>query len=104
MAMRYINKPQICKNPTKITANCCKPNVCHNIQNNQKEFLKRGMAWTKEKPKGTTFKVQSIAIATPLYIDLIHQWQTYHHRTLADPMLKIWVTFFATGLKRGAYI
>ena len=27
----------------------------------------------KQKPKGTIFKVQSIAIANPLYIDLIHK-------------------------------
>ena len=31
------------------------------------------MTRTKQKPKGTIFKVQSIAIANPLYIDLIHQ-------------------------------
>ena len=42
---------------------------------NQKEILKRGITWTEQKPKGTTFKVQSIAISNPLYIDLIHQWQ-----------------------------
>ena len=29
----------------------------------------------RTKPKGTTFKVQSIGIANPLYIDLIHQWR-----------------------------
>ena len=32
------------------------------------------MTWTEQKTKGTTFKVQSITIANPLYIDFIHQW------------------------------
>jgi hypothetical protein len=40
---------------------------------NQNEILKRGMTWTEQKPKGTTFKVQSITVANPWYIDLIHQ-------------------------------
>ena len=40
---------------------------------NQKEILKRGITLTEQKPKGTTFKVQSIDIANPLYIDLTHQ-------------------------------
>ena len=40
---------------------------------NQMEILIRGMTWTEQKPKGTTFKVQSIAIGNPLNIDLIHQ-------------------------------
>ena len=31
------------------------------------------MTWKKQKQKGTTFDVQSIAIANPLYIDLIQQ-------------------------------
>ena len=30
------------------------------------------MTWTEQKQKGTNFKVQGIAIANPLYIDLIH--------------------------------
>ena len=41
---------------------------------NQNEILKRGMTWTEQKPKGTTFKVHSWAIANSLNIDLIHQW------------------------------
>ena len=32
------------------------------------------MTWTEQKPKGTPFKVQSIAIANPFDIDLIHQF------------------------------
>ena len=40
----------------------------------QKEILKRGMTWTEQKPKGTTFQVQFIAIANLFYIELIHQW------------------------------
>ena len=36
---------------------------------NQNEILKRGITWTEQKPKGTTFKVQSIATENPLYID-----------------------------------
>ena len=43
------------------------------LLSNQNEILKRAMTWTEQKPKGTTFKVHSIAIANPLYIDLIHQ-------------------------------
>ena len=43
------------------------------LLSNQKEILKRGMTLTEPKPKGTTFKVQSIAIVNPLYIDLKHQ-------------------------------
>ena len=39
------------------------------LLSNQKEILKRGMTWTEQKPKGTTFKVQSIAVANQLYID-----------------------------------
>ena len=35
--------------------------------------LKRDMTSTEQKPKGTTLKVQSIAIENPLYIGLIHQ-------------------------------
>ena len=31
------------------------------------------MTWTEQKTKGTTFKVQSITIANPLYIDFIYQ-------------------------------
>ena len=46
------------------------------LQSKQKEILKRGMTSTEPKPKSTTFKVQLIAIANPLYIDLIHQWET----------------------------
>ena len=36
----------------------------------------RGFLWilTEKKRKGTTLKVQSIALANPLYIYLIHQW------------------------------
>ena len=45
------------------------------LLSNQKEILKKGISWTEEKQKGTTFKVQSIAIANPLYTDLIHQYQ-----------------------------
>ena len=40
---------------------------------NQREILKSGMTRTEKEPKSTTFKVQSIAIAKPFYIDLIHQ-------------------------------
>ena len=43
------------------------------LLSNQNEILKRRMPWTEQKPKGTTFKVQSIGIANPFYIDLIHQ-------------------------------
>ena len=46
------------------------------LLSNQTEILKRGMTWTEQKTKGTTFKVQYVAIANPLYIDLIHQWTT----------------------------
>ena len=42
---------------------------------NQKEMMKRGMTWAKQKPKGTTCKGQFIATANPIYIDLMHQWQ-----------------------------
>ena len=42
------------------------------LPSNQEEIMKRGMTWTEQKPKGTTFKVQSIAIANPSYIDLTH--------------------------------
>ena len=31
------------------------------------------MTWTKQRQKGTTFKVQLVAIANPLYIDMIQQ-------------------------------
>ena len=41
------------------------------LLNNQKEILKRGMTWIKQKPKGTTFKVPSIAKENPLYIDFL---------------------------------
>ena len=47
------------------------------------EILKRGMTWKKQKQKGTTFKVQSIAVANPLYIDLIHQWSYCQSKTAA---------------------
>ena len=40
----------------------------------QKDILKRGMTWTEQKQEGTTFKVQSLAIANSLYSDLINQW------------------------------
>ena len=35
------------------------------------------MTCTEQKPKGTTFKVQSFTLASPIYIDLIHQWYMY---------------------------
>ena len=44
-----------------------------NLLSIKKDILKRGLTWTKQKPKVTTFKRQSIAVANPLYIDLIHQ-------------------------------
>ena len=31
------------------------------------------MTWAEQKPKGITFKVHSLAIENPLYMDLIHQ-------------------------------
>ena len=31
------------------------------------------MTYTKQKPKGISFKVQFIAISNPFYTDLIHQ-------------------------------
>ena len=43
------------------------------LLSNQNEVLKRGMSRTEQKPKGTTFKVHSLGIENPLYIDLIHQ-------------------------------
>ena len=43
------------------------------LLSNQNKILKRGMTWTEQKPNGTTFEVQSVAIANQLYIDLIHQ-------------------------------
>ena len=45
---------------------------------NQKKILKRGITETEQKTKGTTFKVQSIAIPNSLYIDLIHQFPGQH--------------------------
>ena len=44
---------------------------------NEKEILRRGMTLTEQKPKGTTFKDQSISLANSLYIDLIHQSLVY---------------------------
>ena len=35
------------------------------LLSNQNKILKRGMTWTEHKQKGTTFKVQSLAIANP---------------------------------------
>ena len=43
------------------------------LLSNQNEILKRGIIWTEQKLKGTPLKVQSIVIANPLYIYLIHQ-------------------------------
>ena len=39
------------------------------LLSNQKEIVKRGMTCTEQKLKGTHFKVQSIAIANPIYFD-----------------------------------
>ena len=71
--MRFIDKPQISLNPKK-SRKPLQDEFSSLLLSNQKEILKRGMTWTEQKLKGTTFKVQSIAIANPLYIDFIHQW------------------------------
>ena len=47
------------------------------LLSNQKEIIKRDMIWTEQKPKGTTFKVQSLGLANPLCIDLIHHCMTH---------------------------
>ena len=60
----------------------CKPlqaNFLFFLLSNQKEIMKRGMTWTEQKTKSTTFKVQSLATANPWYIDLIHQCVTNCH-------------------------
>ena len=51
---------------------------------NQNEILKRCMTWTEQKLKGTTFKVQSIAIANPLFIDLIQTLTVWDKQCLED--------------------
>ena len=37
------------------------------LLSNQKKILKRGMTWIEQKPKGTAFKLQSIAIANQYF-------------------------------------
>ena len=64
---------------------------------NQNEILKRGMTWTEQKPKGTTFKVQSIAIANPLNIDLIHQCMKYSKREKVKPKKLSKGLFYTVG-------
>ena len=46
------------------------------------------MTWTEQKSKGTTFKVQSVAIASQLYIDLTHQWPVEEEGDLPTELLK----------------
>ena len=41
----------------------------------------------EQKTKGTTFKVQSIAIANSLYNDLIHQWSVTNRATPSSGVL-----------------
>ena len=79
VAMRYIELPHVCLNPKKVSSPC-KPIFLSLLLSNQKEIMKRGMTWTEQKTKGTTFKVQSLAIANPWYIDLIHQCVTNCHK------------------------
>ena len=49
----------------EIASSRSKPNFGH-LLSNHKEILKRGMTLTEQKQKGTTFKVQSIAISNQL--------------------------------------
>ena len=46
------------------------------------------MTWTEQKSKGTPFKVQSVAIANTLYIDLIHQWPGEEEGDLPTELLQ----------------
>ena len=90
MAMRYIEKPQTCQNPPPKSRKLLQAKFLSLLPSNQKEILKKGMSWTKQKPKGPTFKVQSIAIANPLYIHFIHQW---------PPSTSCWCLVFNTWYK-----
>ena len=57
VAMRYIEWPDIYLNPKKIS-NSLQLAPKYLLLSNQKTILKRGMAFTKKKPKDTTLKVQ----------------------------------------------
>ena len=79
----------------------CKPlqaNFLSLLQSNQKKILKRGMIWKEQKLKETTFKVQSIALANQIYIDLIHQWPI-HSGPLCPAPKKIAI-FYVLSFKR----
>ena len=60
------------KSPKK-RGNSLQAKIVSLLLRNQKETLKTATTWTESKPKGTTLKVQSIAIANSLYFDLIYK-------------------------------
>ena len=62
----------------KLASNMLQANFSSLLLSNQKEIMKKGLSWTEQKPSGTPFKVQSIAIANPLYIDFKHQCCVKH--------------------------
>ena len=60
--MRYIDEPQIYLN-TKNVSKSLQIATKWLLLSNQKKILKRGMTYTIQKPKGTTFKVEPLSFS-----------------------------------------